>query len=247
MTTPNKITAVVLCGGLGTRLREFSGGLPKPMVDVAGRPFLEYLLDYLADQNVKDVVLAVSYQYERITEHFGNYYQDMAIRYSIEQKPLGTGGAIKQAIDACIPDRESAVLVINGDTFVDFSLSEMYQTLTASNADLSMTLVDCEDTSRYGRVTTDENRVIRFEEKQQGSPGLINAGVYLLSPRLIDDLPKDDVFSFENDVLMKIVSTHRLYGCVTKGYFIDIGIPEDFKKAQIDFGEPNKHGRNTGI
>lgn len=233
-------TAVILCGGLGTRLRAVSGDLPKPMVDVAGRPFLEYILDYLIKQGVNKAVLAVSYKKEAIIEHFGNKYKSLNLSYSVESAPLGTGGAVKQSIHQHFDHSEQFVLVVNGDTLVEYQLEEMFSILNKYNTDIVMSLKAMEDTSRYGRVSVDNKTIINFEEKKGGLPGLINAGVYLFNSRLRSELPQQTSFSFENDFLEKIVHTHNVLASVTNGYFIDIGVPDDFNKAQVDFSQLNQ-------
>ncbi len=237
MHNTGDITAVVLCGGLGTRLRSVSAERPKPMVDVAGRPFLEYILDYLIDQGVTKAVLAVSFKKEVIINHFGTKYKSLDLSYSIESTPLGTGGAIKQSIHQLVGHCDQPVLVINGDTLVEYELEEMLSELNHSNAELVISLKAMEDTSRYGRVNVNHRGVTHFEEKKGGVPGLINAGVYLFNSGLQNEFPGQETFSFENDVLENIVHTHRVMASVTNGYFIDIGVPDDFRKAQTDFSE----------
>ncbi len=229
------ITAVILCGGLGTRLRSVSADLPKPMVDVAGRPFLEYILDYLIEQGVTKAVLAVSYKKEVIIDHFGNQYKSLSLAYSEESTPLGTGGAVNKSIQQIAGHPEQLVLIINGDTLVEYQLQEMLSVLDKTNADLVISLKAMEDTSRYGRVNVNDRNVTQFEEKKGGVPGLINAGVYLFNTRLQREFPRRETFSFENDVLENIVNTHHVLASVTNGYFIDIGVPDDFNKAQVDF------------
>ncbi len=244
MRNMGDITAVILCGGLGTRLRSVSGDLPKPMVEVAGRPFLEYILDYLIDQGVTKAVLAVSYRKEIIIEHFGNKYRNLNLSYSIELTPLGTGGAIKQSIHQLQDQSKPAILVVNGDTLVEYQLTEMLSMFDTQKADLVMSLKSMDDTSRYGRVSITDGNVTQFEEKKEGFSGLINAGVYLFNSHLLSKFPQQDSFSFENGVLEKIVHSNRVLGSVTSGYFIDIGIPEDFNKAQMDFLQWNQ-GRSN--
>ncbi len=237
MHNTGDITAVVLCGGLGTRLRSVSADRPKPMVDVAGRPFLEYILDYLIDQGVTKAVLAVSFKKEAIIDHFGTKYKNLDLSYSIESIPLGTGGAIKQSILQLVDHCDQLILVINGDTLVEYQLEDMLSELNHGNAELVISLKAMEDTSRYGRVNVNDRGVTQFEEKKGGVPGLINAGVYLFNSHLQDEFPRQETFSFENDVLENIVHTHRVLASVTNGYFIDIGVPDDFKKAQRDLSE----------
>lgn len=232
MKSTDNITALILCGGLGTRLKSVSGDLPKPMVLVAGRPFLEYVLDYLILQGVTKAVLAVSYQNEIIIEHFGTQYQNLDIVYSLEPSPLGTGGAIKKAIDQISDTSEQLLLVINGDTLIEYDLSDMCAQFNDYDADLVMALKRIEDTSRYGRVNTCKNRITSFEEKKRGNSGLINAGVYLFNACLRDELPIQPSFSFEKDFLENLIQKCNVVPSISDGYFIDIGIPEDYYKAQ---------------
>ncbi len=240
MHNMGNITAVILCGGLGTRLRSVSGNQPKPMVNVAGRPFLEYTLDYLIEQGVDNAVLAVSYKKEAIIEHFGTKYRNLNLSYSIESTPLGTGGAVKKAIHQLCSHSKQMVLVINGDTLVEYQLGDMLSLCNTGKVDLVMSLKTMEDTSRYGRVNVNNNKVTQFEEKKGGHPGLINAGVYLFDARSSLEFPQRESFSFESDFLENIVQTHDVLASVTDGYFIDIGVPEDFNKAQMDFSKLNQ-------
>ncbi|WP_322805184.1 nucleotidyltransferase family protein (plasmid) [Vibrio alfacsensis] len=239
MSSTNSITAIVLCGGLGTRLRSVSRSLPKPMVPVANRPFLEYILDYLIVQGVAQVVLAVSYKKEVIIDHFGSKYRNLAISYSIESNPLGTGGAVKKAIEQILPCPEQLILIINGDTFVEYSLSDMVSKCKEKHADFVMALKDMDDTSRYGRVKVEHHNITEFEEKKSGYKGLINAGIYLFHPSLYKAFPKSDTFSFENDFLESFIRNHDVQPSISDGYFIDIGVPEDYQKAQEDFEYTN--------
>lgn len=232
MKSMDNITAIVLCGGLGTRLQSVSGGIPKPMVTVADRPFLEYVLDYLILQGVTKSVLAVSYQKETIIEHFGTQYQNLDIVYSLEPSPLGTGGAIKKAMDQISDTSEQLVLVINGDTLIEYDLSDMCSQFSDHHADLVMALKGIEDTTRYGRVKTKNNKITDFEEKKRGSCGLINAGVYLFNIHLRDKFPVKLSFSFENDFLESLIQTRNVVPSISDGYFIDIGVPEDYYRAQ---------------
>ena len=217
--------AIVLAGGLGTRLKSVSGDVPKPLVDVCGKPFLFHVLDNLAAQGFTRAILGVSYRAEVFTEVLGEKYRGMEIEYSIEPEPLGTGGAIAQALGLA---REQSVFVLNGDTFVEFLASEMLKTHQSGLAPVSMALVQVEDAARYGRVVlSTAGTVTDFEEKGRAGPGLINAGVYLLE-RALPGLPSGK-FSFETEFLQANKST--ISGFVVDGYFIDIGIPEDYYRA----------------
>ena len=232
------IPAIVLAGGLGTRLRSVISDMPKPMAPVSGKPFLHYIFLYLQKQGITDVVLSVGYKSEMIQEFFGEKYSGINIRYAIEAEPLGTGGGIAQAM-AMI---DSDAFVLNGDTFFDVDLSELYQFYQDSHSDIALALRRMYDFDRYGTVEIGNlGRVLQFHEKQYKSEGLINGGVYVLSKNLfkkveeIEESPLLQKFSFEKDILEKHLVPLRYQGKEFTGYFIDIGIPEDYNKAQEDF------------
>ncbi len=229
-----KVTALVLCGGLGTRLRDINSELPKSMVPVAERPFLEYVCDYLLSQGVTKAIFAVSYKKEYIIEHFRYQYKNLDIAYSVESEPLGTGGAVKHAINQYSSNSNELFLILNGDTLMEYQLTDMLKKLHEQTTDLVMCLKYMEDTNRYGRVETRADKVTRFAEKQSGSSGLINAGVYLINTKLTQQFPQRASFSFEKDVLEKMVHSHCVMFTISTGYFIDIGVPKDYLKAQTD-------------
>lgn len=233
----SEIPAIILCGGLGTRLHSITNDLvPKPMVEVAGRPFLEYLLDYLIFQGITKAVLAISHHKDIIIDHFGEHYRNLEISYSIEDQPLGTGGAIKQAIEKHALTKTSLALVLNGDTFVEYQLENMIGQQQKHNADIIMALKPLNNTDRYGRVTIDDNnQILAFEEKISGKSGNINTGVYLMKTKLFTENKLNNKFSFESDFLEKEINNYKLYSSSIDGYFIDIGIPEDYHIAQNKF------------
>lgn len=224
--------AIVLAGGFGTRLQTVVKEVPKPMAPVAGKPFLQYILDYLILHKVTHVVLAVGYLRETIMEFFGDNYETLSITYAIEENPLGTGGGILQA---CNFIKGENVFVINGDTFFDVDLVELSAFHESNTALLTVALKKMEKFDRYGTVDLDvEGRVIGFLEKKYLDEGLINGGIYCLNKNIFSpELPK--VFSFEKEILEKEIVNRKIYGLRSEGYFIDIGIPEDYARAQIDF------------
>lgn len=226
--------AVVLAGGLGTRLRKAVPDCPKPMAPVAGRPFLEMVLDYLQGQGVHRVVLAVSYGREQIQRHFANTWGNLRIDYSVELDPLGTGGAIRQALALC---DEGAVTVVNGDTYFGVDLPAMHAVHAHAHAHLSLAVRQEQDCARYGRVLLDEHgeRVRGFAEKQPGAPGWINGGCYVIDRNAFasQSLPKR--FSFEQDYLPQAVEKPPYpLAFPSDAHFIDIGIPEDWGRAQAE-------------
>jgi D-glycero-alpha-D-manno-heptose 1-phosphate guanylyltransferase len=224
--------AIVLAGGLGTRLRSVISDLPKPMAPVNGKPFLHYIFQYLVKQQIKEVVLAVGYKHETICDFFGDAYAGISIKYSLEEEPMDTGGGIKQAFEQV----EGAAFVINGDTFFDVELSALYQFYKDTGCDLALSLKQLQNFDRYGTVKVDgQGRIIQFDEKKFIAEGLINGGVYYLHKNLFEKTGSSGKFSLEKDVLEKYAGTLKFYGKTFPGYFIDIGIPEDYQKAQHDF------------
>ncbi len=235
MSVKNKLIreAVVLAGGKGTRLRNaIASDLPKPMAEVAGKPFLVYLLNRLSDQRIRHVILAVGYKAAAIEKYFGVSYRGMHITYSREDSPLGTGGALKRALSFC---RDEWVLALNGDSYCDFNSDVL---LTCKNRVIAINpLVSCivgcvlhKDADRYGGVSFDaEGKIKSFIEKGESCSQMISSGVYLIKKDAFANYPK--AFSIEYDFFERMASEGRIYGCVFEGRFIDIGTPESYKSA----------------
>ena len=224
--------AIVLAGGRGERLRSAVPNLPKPMAPVGGRPFLEYLLDRLVDAGVMDVTLSVGYRAETIQQHFGNSYRRVPLRYSIEKDSLGTGGALVLALRG---EDSSPVLVLNGDSLVEVdygALDAWYDSVASS---LGIVLCRVPDASRYGSVILSGDRVVEFREKRKGGSGLVNAGIYVIRPTTFSLYQLGERFSFETDFLQRYCSELKPRAFVTSGYFVDIGTPEDYDRAQKEF------------
>jgi D-glycero-alpha-D-manno-heptose 1-phosphate guanylyltransferase len=225
--------AIILAGGLGTRLRDVVPNLPKPMALINGYPFLEVLINNLVKSEITDVILSVGYKYEVILEYFGSEYKGTSIKYVIEESPLGTGGALIKAMELFNADEE--VFVLNGDTFIDLDYMEMKKGYGYSKADVGIALKPMADTYRYGRVALNEmNRISEFKEKGRHESGLINAGVYILRPSFFNAFDLPEKFSLENDCFVKYLDEINIYPYTVDGYFVDIGVPEDYKRAQID-------------
>ncbi|MFI5171611.1 MAG: nucleotidyltransferase family protein [Chitinophagales bacterium] len=224
--------AIVLAGGFGTRLQKVISEIPKPMAPVAGKPFLQYILSDLDKQGIDHVILAVGHLKEIIINYFGNNYKGMKITYSTEDEPLGTGGAILQA---CNYATEEIVYIVNGDSFFNVDLAALFDFHTRQNALLSIAIKRMVNFDRYGTVEIDSNeKIIAFNEKKYLDEGLINGGIYCLDKKIFPlGLPQK--FSFEKEILEKEFVKGNIYGKVFDGYFIDIGIPEDYQKAQSDF------------
>jgi NDP-sugar pyrophosphorylase family protein len=224
------IRAFILCGGHGTRLRPVLDDRPKSMALISRMPFLQLLLDRLRSQGVDDVILGTGYMAEKIEGYFGDGSKfGIRLRYSREHEPLGTAGALKLA-EALISD---PVLVLNGDSYVEWSLLPMLDLFTAKNAAVVVVVQEVADVARYGSVALDHDcRITQFLEKGvRGGPGLINAGVYLIRKQIVRDLPAGTAISLEKEVFPRLLD-RGVYGLVCTGLFIDIGIPEDFKRAQ---------------
>ncbi|MEA2080637.1 MAG: nucleotidyltransferase family protein [Pseudomonadota bacterium] len=226
--------AIVLAGGLGTRLARVTSELPKPMAPIGSRPFLEYLLDYLVEQGTEQAVLAVSHKWEVIRGYFGDTYRGMSLNYSLEEEPLGTGGAIRQALET-IPDDE--VIVLNGDTLFHLDLEAFAAAHHRGKVLLTIALKQVADCGRFGRVKISDNGVItEFLEKSTNGSGWINGGIYMLNRRLLVDFPMPVKFSFEQDLIEPNIACIRPVAFQSNAYFIDIGVPEDYERAQSEIG-----------
>ncbi|MBA1438126.1 MAG: NTP transferase domain-containing protein [Epsilonproteobacteria bacterium] len=220
--------AIILTGGFGTRLQSVVKDVPKPMADINGKPFLAYLFEKLMRDGVTEVVLSVGYKKEVIQDYFKDHYKTVAIKYSQEFSPLGTGGAIKKALS--LYDASQKILVLNGDTFYNLNTQEFYN--KAISYPLSIALKPMKNFERYGSVTVENSFVTSFQEKTFVTEGLINAGVYVVTKNLLENI-ETEVFSFETF----LEKQNRIYAYIEDCYFVDIGVPKDYKKAQIDFKE----------
>jgi D-glycero-alpha-D-manno-heptose 1-phosphate guanylyltransferase len=240
---------IILAGGFGTRLHPIVKDIPKPMADINGKPFLSYLMKFLSKQYINKILLSVGYKYEIIRDYFGLKYENIDIKYVIENKPLGTGGAIRETLKYAKGDE---VIVLNGDTFFNVNLKELIDFHHMHNLLLTIAVKPMYNFNRYGTIVLKDNRVINFEEKSFKDFGYINGGIYVMKKALSDFLEQgNDVFSFEVDFLQKNIENIRPYAFISHGYFIDIGIPEDYQRAQQElktFFEENyinDHFKNT--
>lgn len=223
--------AIVLAGGFGTRLRARVSDVPKPMAPIGGRPFLEFVLDRLQRAGCSRVVLATGYLHEVIEQHFGSSYSGMAVQYSVETQPLGTGGAVLKALHS-LPNEPA--LVMNGDTWLDQDLAAFVTWARSRTPADGVLLRRVDDIARYGSVTLAGEHITRFGEKSGSGPGLINAGIYWLHRAGFDRYTFPETFSLENDHFQAHLAELQLRGMVTEAPFIDIGVPEDYDRAQID-------------
>jgi D-glycero-alpha-D-manno-heptose 1-phosphate guanylyltransferase len=234
MLTPGALTAAILCGGLGTRLRPAVADRPKALAPVRGRPFLTFLLDRLAAASVGEVVLLTGYRADQVYDALGHTYAGMGLLYSEEPAPLGTAGAVRHALP-CLSGR--TVLLLNGDSYCDVDLGAFAAFHRRHAADASLVLAPARDASRFGRVRTGPaGRVTHFEEKGSApGAGWVNAGVYLFDRRLIEDLPPGRPASLERDVFSGWAGGGRLHGFRCRGRFLDIGTPESYAEAERFF------------
>jgi len=222
--------AVILAGGRGTRLATKVQDVPKVMAPVNGRPFLEYVLDHLARFDIERAVLATGYMSNAVSGHFGGSYKGIELVYSVENSALGTGGAVKNAAQHC---RGEDFFIFNGDTLFEVDLNELRIFHLINSCPLTLAVKPMSDFERYGSVVIDGGRVKAFREKKHTDFGFINGGVYIIKRELIYSTARE-VFSFEKDMLETGVFPVGAF--ISDTYFIDIGIPEDYEKANEQLG-----------
>lgn len=218
--------AIILAGGFGTRLQSVVSDVPKPMAPVNGKPFLEYILKLLKKHGFNRIIMAVGYKSEVIVNYFGNKYLDMEILYSNEDYPLGTGGCIKKALELV---NDEYVYIINGDTYFDINLSNM-----KTKKDIMIACKYMSNFDRYGKVIIENNRIVKFQEKKPNQDGYINGGIYLFRKNIFDGFNLNEKFSLEVDFFEKYINELYIEPFLSNDYFIDIGIPDDYKKFQED-------------
>jgi NDP-sugar pyrophosphorylase family protein len=235
LTALQNVTAAILAGGLGTRLRSTVADRPKVLAEVGGKPFLAYLLDQLAAAGLGEVVLCVGYRGEQVRTAFGDAYAGLKLRYSQEPAPLGTGGCLRLA--APLFGSES-VLVMNGDSYCQADLGAFRNRHIENKAKGSLVVARVEDTSRFGRVELSEDESVRgfVEKNERGGPGWINAGIYLVNVGLIERIGADRPVSLERDVFPTWIGS-GFFGFRAPGQFIDIGTPESYRDAERFFSE----------
>lgn len=232
--SPHQTIAVALAGGFGTRLRQVLRDVPKPMAPVAGKPFLEWVLRYLARQGIAKAVLSTGYLAEVVEQHFANEpVPGIATRCIKEAEPLGTGGAFLQSARET-GEKPAAWLVLNGDSLALVELGPAFSQL--SSPGVMAVLVGCQmsDASRYGTLSVGpDGRLLGFEEKKPGS-GVINAGVYLFKHELLDKFPKQKPLSFEKEVFpVWIQERLQIHVVQAEAPFLDIGTPESLTQAEV--------------
>lgn len=226
-------TAIILAGGLGSRLRSVVSDTSKPMALVSDRPFLEYLLDYWVKQGVNKFIISVGYKHETILEHFGSCYKGIEIEYVIEEVPLGTGGGLFLALNKI--DMQFPFLLLNGDTYFEVDLKSFIDFSNKNDADWCFSLFHSSDIKRYmGMNVSCEGRIISLKENLDSLQQSVNGGVYMVRPRNLLNLGYaiGDKFSLEDELLpAALLSEQRLFGIPYEATFIDIGIPDDYYRA----------------
>ena len=232
------VTPMILAGGLGTRLRPVISDRPKVLSSVNGHPFLSYLLDQLVDTSFQDVILCTGYLGGMVREAFGYEYRGLAIQYSQESEPLGTGGAIRHALPLVSSE---LVLAMNGDSYCNTNLKSYINWALEGKHLASLVLTKVDDVSRYGKVQVDKDgRVLSFEEKNpDAEPGWINAGIYLLKKELLELIPAKVFYSLEREFLPMLFKKD-LFGYLQQTEFIDIGTPVSYSSAEEFFSGPRR-------
>ena len=224
--------AIILAGGLGTRLRPAVPDLPKCMAPVAGKPFLHYVIAYCQSQGIEKFIFSLGYMHEIIEEFLSKELLIINYQLSIEKEPLGTGGAIRLA---CTKATEKTVLVLNGDTFFKIKMNKLASFHDMCGAHCTLSLKPMQNFERYGVVELNKDYSIKdFREKKYYESGLINGGVYALHAARFLEESLPEKFSFEKDYLEQFYTSRRMFGVVQDEYFIDIGIPEDYVRAQAE-------------
>jgi D-glycero-alpha-D-manno-heptose-7-phosphate kinase len=226
--------AIILAGGLGTRLKEVVSDRPKPMALIAGKPFLDHQIHSLREQNVKEIILAVHYMSEKIKSYFGSGNRfGVDITYSEEETPLGTAGAIKKAEKYI----DNTFLVLNGDSYSKIDLEKFLNFHKSEKSDATLSLKNCENASHYGTVIINDNKITNFLEKKESLKGLINTGIYLFEPTIFDYISSGKKISLEEEIFPLLARKGNLNGYIQGGYFIDIGRPETYKQFKRDILE----------
>jgi len=224
--------AIILVGGFGTRLKDLAKDIPKAMVMIAGKPFLEHLLISLKEQGITEIILAVHHMANKIKTHFGTGHRwGLKITYSDEETPLGTAGAIKNAEKYI----DNTFLVLNGDCYSKLNLKEFINFHKSGNNKFSIALKKVSDSSHYGTVALEESKITNFAEKQGIGEGLINSGIYILDPQIFNYIESNKKVSIETEIFPRLVKDGLLYGFSYEGYFMDIGRPETYTQFKQDF------------
>ncbi len=226
--------AVILAGGLGTRLRKSVSDLPKSLAEINDKPFLEYLMLFLKRNGFERIILSLGYKSEQIRDYFGHEFQGMELDYAVEKEQLGTGGAIKYAMNQC---KQEDVFVFNGDTLFLINLDELEKFYASGNKKVVVALRKMQNMKRYGSVILDKDkRILKFQEKSRDSGvSYINGGIYVINRTFYEQNNSQKVFSVEHDFFEKKCAQTAIFAYPFDSYFIDIGVPEDLERAKHEF------------
>lgn len=224
--------AIILAGGQGTRLQTILKDVPKALASIRNKPFLDYLLQFLNQQGITHFIFALGHQHQQILDYLNAKEKSWTYSCVIEQEALGTGGAVKKAIEIAT---EKDVWVINADTYLALNMKAMYQQHIENNALVTIALKEMNHFDRFGLIHIDQsNCITSFEEKRACENGLINAGFFIVNKnRFLIHTASKEKFSIEKDFFELQLFTKAIFGFMTNGFFIDIGVPEDFEKAQL--------------
>ncbi len=221
--------AIILAGGMGTRLQAVIADRPKPMAPIGNTPFLEIIIKNLVNKGFNRIILSTGYMATQISAYFGNNYMGAEIIYSVEKAPLGTGGATKLALSKCT---EKYVYIFNGDTYLDLEVDLLQTKLQKIQPPIIVGKI-VDESSRYGTLKILDGRVSEFIEKGKIGPGIINAGCYVLNRNQLQGIHSEK-FSLEVDFFQKVISEIPFEVFITAGKFVDIGVPEDYRRAEIE-------------
>lgn len=239
------LTAVILAGGLGKRLRSVISENQKVIAEINGRPFLFYLFDQLIFSGIKTAVLCTGFHGDDVKGLLGSKYKNLKLLFSHEHEPLGTGGALRFALPLIKSDH---VLVMNGDSYCDTDIKAFYEAFRRNSFLTTIALVEVPDTSRFGRIeTSPEGRILEFREKEQNeNPGWINAGIYVIQRNMLETIPEKKNVSLEKEIFPLWIKD-GIYGFKNCGRFLDIGTPESYRKAKEFLLNINKPVSKTGF
>ncbi len=228
-----KKEAIILAGGFGTRLKETVPSLPKCLAPVKGKPLLSYIINYLIDNKINKIIFSLHYKSEMVIEYVKSNFNFINYEFVIEKGPLGTGGAIALALEKTNTDN---IVVLNGDSIFKIELDSFYEFHSDMNSSFSIALKKMSDPYRYGTVNTNkECKIICFNEKNESlKDGIINGGIYIVNKTIFLKEIISPSFSLENDYLAISTEKKNIYGKTFDDYFIDIGIPDDYKRANIE-------------
>ena len=233
------LECIILAGGLGTRLKSAVPDLPKCMAPVAGKPFLHYIIEMLLRQNVTRFIFSLGYKHEDIEAYIKQHYPKIDYVFTVENEPLGTGGAIRLSCNKALQEN---ILILNGDTMFNIDLQKLMSFHIQHEADCTLSLKPMHQFDRYGVVELNkDSHISSFREKKYYDEGNINGGVYALNVKQFKNINFSDKFSFETDYLEKYYSSEKMMGLIQDNYFIDIGIPEDYERAGKELPEIEIH------